>query len=322
MSKIKLSLLVLLMSFFFVGATCSKIPQSKPVTTEQKEIEEKKKQVEETLDKIGKKDELQKAQAAGLAQGVNYSLNQITNPTVEVKTAITLNDRIMSILGSPKMDETKKIKEIVDLLNSRVEDEKKKGESLLDTKDKEISKLQKEKEKLLQEHDSEIAELSEQARIAAENADAKQQTLNAMGGWFGLNAVFWGIKKFFFTALTFIIVFVVLFIILRVLSTINPIAAAAFAFFDMIGSLVVSTFKALTPKAFEISRLVSEDKFNEYKRPLVKIIDTIQGFKFDQDKNPEKVITIQSILDEFEREMDKPEKDLIKKILKELNWKN
>lgn len=321
MTKLKLSLLVLFMSFFFVGATCSKIPASKPVTTEQKNLEEKQKQADETLEKIGKKEDLQKAQAAGLAQGVNYSLNQITNPTVEVKTAITLNDRIMSILGSPKMDETKKIKEIVDLLNSRVEDEAKKGESLLTSKDKEITKLQKDKDNLQKEYDDQLFELSEQAKIAAENADAKQQSLDAMGGWFGLNAVWWGLKKFFFTSLTFIIVFVIFFIILRILSTVNPIAAAAFAFFDMIGSLVVSTFKALTPKAFEMSKLVSSDKFEEYKSPLIKIIDIIQDFKVEQEKEPSKIITIQAILDEFDREMDRPEKDLIKTILRQLNWK-
>lgn len=309
------------LSFFFLGATCTKVPVTVPNKDQQSKVEEKKKDAEETLDKIGKKEELQRAQAAGLAQGVNYSLNQLTNPPVEVKTAITLNDRIMSILGSPKMDETKKIKEIVDLLNSKVEDEKKKGESLLEIKDKEITKLQKEKEKLQKEYDEQILDLTEQARVAAENADAKQQTIDAMGGWFGLSAVWWGLKKFFFTSMTFIIVFVILFIILRVLSTVNPIAAAAFAFFDMIGSLIVSTFKTLTPKAFEMSKLVSEEKFNEYRSPLIKIIDIIQEFKIDQEKDPTKIFSIQSILDEFDREMDKPEKDLVKKILKELNWK-
>lgn len=316
----KIFVLVFL-SFFFLGATCTKVPVSGPNTEQQSKVEEKKKDAEETLDKIGKKEDLQKAQAAGLAQGVNYSLGQITNPPVEVKTAITLNDRIMSILGSPKMDETKKIKEIVDLLNSKVEDEKKKGESLLESKDKEITKLQKEKEKLQKEYDEQIDELSEQARVAAENADAKQQTIDAMGGWFGLSAVWWGLKKFFFTSLTFIVVFVILFIILRVLSTVNPIAAAAFAIFDMIGSLVVSTFKALTPKAFEMSKLVSAEQFDQYRSPLIKIIDIVQEYKVQQEQKPDKVITIQDILDEFDREMDKPEKDLVKKILKDLNWK-
>lgn len=312
--------LLVFLSFFFLGATCSKVPVNQPNKEQQNIVDDKKKEAEETLDKIGKKEELQKAQAAGLAQGVNYSLNQITNPTVEVKTAITLNDRIMSILGSPKMDETKKIKEIVDLLNSKVEDEKKKGESLLESKDKEITKLQKEKEKLQKEYDDQIFELTEQARLAAENADAKQQTLDSLGGWFGLNAVMWGLKKFFFTSLTFIIVFAIIFLILRVLSTVNPIAGAAFAIFDMIGSLVVSTFKALTPKAFEMSKLVSTEKFNEYRSPLIKIIDIIQSFKYEQEKYPEKIISIQHILDEFDREMDRPEKDLVKKILKEMNW--
>ena len=316
----KIFVLVFL-SFFFLGATCSKVPVTPPNKDQQSRVEEKKKDAEETLDKIGKKEELQKAQAAGLAQGVNYSLGQITNPPIEVKTAITLNDRIMSILGSPKMDETKKIREIVDLLNSKVEDEKKKGESLLESKDKEITKLQKEKEKLQKEYDEQILDLTEQARVAAENADAKQQTIDAMGGWFGLNAVWWGLKKFFFTSMTFIIVFAIIFIILRVLSTVNPIAGAAFAIFDMIGSLIISTFKALTPKAFEISRLVSAETFDQFRSPLVKIIDIIQEYKIEQEKYPDKVITIQSLLDEFDREMDKPEKDLVKKILKDLNWK-
>lgn len=317
MSKI---FVLVFLSFFFLGATCTKVPVTGPNKEQQNQVEQKKKEAEETLDKIGKKEELQKAQAAGLAQGVNYSLGQITNPPVEVKTAITLNDRIMSILGSPKMDETKKIKEIVDLLNSKVEDEKKKGESLLESKDKEISKLQKEKEKLQKEYDEQINELTEQARIAAENADAKQQTIDAMGGWFGLNAIIWGAKKFFFTSLTFIMVFVVIFLVLRVLSTVNPIAGAAFAVFDMIGSLIVSTFKMLTPKAFEMSKLVSSEKFDQYRSPLVKIIDIVQEFKVEQEKHPEKTISIQDILDEFDREMDKPEKDLVKKILKEMNW--
>lgn len=316
----KIFVLVFL-SFFFLGATCSKVPVTPPNKDQQSRVEEKKKDAEETLDKIGKKEELQKAQAAGLAQGVNYSLGQITNPPIEVKTAITLNDRIMNILGSPKMDETKKIREIVDLLNSKVEDEKKKGESLLESKDKEITKLQKEKEKLQKEYDEQILDLTEQARVAAENADAKQQTIDAMGGWFGLNAVWWGLKKFFFTSMTFIIVFAIIFIILRVLSTVNPIAGAAFAIFDMIGSLIISTFKALTPKAFEISKLVSTETFDQFRSPLVKIIDIIQEYKIEQEKYPDKVITIQSLLDEFDREMDKPEKDLVKKILKDLNWK-
>ena len=321
MNKLKLSFTLVFLSFFLVGATCSKVPVTSSVTTEQKDIENKKKEAEETLDKIDKKNELQKVQAATFAQGVNYSLNQITNPPVEVKTAITLNDRIMSILGSPKMDETKKMKEIVDLLNSKVEDEKNKGESLLNSKDKEITKLQKEKAKLQEEYDNQIFELTEQAKLAAESADAKQQTIDSMGGWFGLNAVFWGLKKFFFTSLTFIVVFAILFILLRVLSAVNPIAGAAFAIFNMFGSLVVSGIKTLTPKAFELTHLVPLEQKEKFKAPLIKIVDVIQEAKDKLRDNPERVFSVKDLLDKFDREFDQKEKELINEILKELNWK-
>ena len=138
---------------------------------------------------------------------------------------------------------------------------------------------------------------------------------------FGLNAVFWGLKKFVFSTLTAIIIFSVIFIILRLLATINPIAAAAFSIFDMFGSLVISLFKGLTPKAFEMSNLVSKQKFDEYKTPLIKIIDVIQDIKMKQRENPEKEFDVQTILTQLEKDMDSHEKDLIDGILKELKWK-
>jgi len=89
----------------------------------------------------------------------------------------------------------------------------------------------------------------------------------------------------------------------------------------MVGSLIISIFKGLTPKAFEISNLVSKNKFDEYKEPLVKIIDVIQEFKIKQEENPDKSFKIQNILDQLDRDMNKQEKDLINKILQDLKWK-
>jgi hypothetical protein len=141
-----------------------------------------------------------------------------------------------------------------------------------------------------------------------------------MGGMFGLNAVFWGLKKFFFSALTTIIIFIIIFTILRILATINPIAAAAFSIFNLFGSVLIAAVKTLTPKAFEMCGFSTKSKIDEYKSPLVKIIDVIQEFKVDATRNPYKNFTVQNILNQLDKDMDKPEKDLIDDILKEQKW--
>ena len=141
-----------------------------------------------------------------------------------------------------------------------------------------------------------------------------------MSGMFGLNAVFWGLKKFVISALTTIIVFVVVFVILRLLATVHPAAAAAFSIFNMLGSMFVSIIKALTPKAFELSNLISKDKVEEFKSPLVKIVDVIQELKEKQKEFPDRVYPVTEALKRFDKEMDSKEKDLIDDILKEQKW--
>ncbi len=181
--------------------------------------------------------------------------------------------------------------------------------------------MQKEKVELNEKYDDQLWELTDKAKQISKEADQNKATLDTMSGMFGLNAVFWGIKKFFFSALTAIIIFVVVFIILRLLAMINPAAAALFSVFDMLGSVIVSIIKGLTPKAFEISNLVSKEKLDECKTPLIKIIDVIQDVKNKQKENPNRSFGIQDVLDQLDRDMDRPEKDLIDRILKELKWK-
>ena len=132
--------------------------------------------------------------------------------------------------------------------------------------------------------------------------------------------MFWGLKKFFISALTTIVVFVVIFVILRLLATVNPAAAAAFSIFNMLGSIFVSIIKSLTPKAFELSNLVSKDKLEEFKSPLVKIVDIIQELKEKQKEFPDRVYPVSEALKRFDKEMDSKEKDLIDDILKEQKW--
>ena len=299
----------------------STVKPSKQIDDNQKVIAKEEKKVENTIVEIEKNDKNKRIQTSTLAQGIQHSLNQVTNPPIQVDTAKALNERVVSIVGSPHIDEIKRIKATVDLLNSAVEEERKKGQELLSQRDEIINKLQKEKAELNEKYDDEIWQLTDKAKQVAKEADQNKATLDTMSGMFGLNAVFWGLKKFFFSALTAITIFVVIFIVLRVLATINPAAAAAFSIFNILGSTIISILKALTPKAFEMSNFTSKDKVDEYKSPLIKIVDVIQELKEKQKDSPDRSYNLDEILKRFDKEMDNGEKSLIDNLLKELKWR-
>jgi hypothetical protein len=312
-------LLILFMGLLLSGCF-STIKPAKQIDDNQKAIAKEEKKVDATVVEIEKNDKGKKIQTSTLAQGIQYSLNQVTNPPIQVDTAKSLNERVVSIVGSPHIDEINRIRATVDLLNSAVEEERKKGLELLAKRDELINKLQKEKVDLSEQYDDQLWQLTDKAKEVAKEADQNKAVLDTMSGMFGLNAVFWGLKKFFFSALTAIVVFLIIFVVLRVLAMVNPAAAAIFSVFDMMGSLIVSIVRSLTPKAFDMSGFVSKQKFEQYKAPLVKIIDIIQDAKTKQKENPDKIFNVQNILDELDRDMDKPEKDLVDNILKELKW--
>lgn len=303
-------------------AGCSSIiSPGKQVDSAQKALINQEKKIEKTVTAIDKNEEAKKTQTAALAAGVNMSLGQITNPPIQVKTAQKLNDRIVSIVGSPNLDDLQKMQQIVDFLNSEVEKEKKKGSSLLAEKDKEITKLQKGSSALSEQYDKQITDLNEKMKVIAKSSDEKEAVINQMSGFFGLNAVFWGIKKFITTSLTAIIVFLVIFLILRLLSTVNPIAAAIFAVFDVIGSGIVSLIKLVTPKALNMTNLVSSEKMSEVKGVLIKMVDSIQELKVKQKDNPDKQYKLEDVLSRFKEDFDQSEKDIVEGILKEQKWK-
>ena len=311
----------LLIFAIFLSGCFSTIKPSKQIDDNQKVIAKEEKKVDNTLVEIEKNDKGKKIQTSALAQGIQYSLNQVTNPPVQVDTAKSLNERVVSIVGSPHIDEINRIKATVDLLNSAVEEERKKGLELLAQRDEMINKLQKEKVELNEKYDDQLWQMTDEAKKIAKESDEKQATLDAMGGMFGLNAVMWGLKKFVFSALTGIIIFGVIFLILRILAAVNPIAGAAFSIFNMFGSMALSLIKGLTPKAFEMANFAPKDTVDEYKSPLVKIVDIIQELKEKQKDSPDKTYPLKDLLVRFEKEFDSHEKDLIDDILKELKWR-
>jgi septal ring factor EnvC (AmiA/AmiB activator) len=316
MSKF-LSLIVF--SLFLIGCTTT-IKPGQQVTTAQDAVAKQEKKIDQTYDDLVKNDKHKRVQTSVLAQGIQYSLQQVTNAPIQVETAKNLNERVISIVGSPHLDEIKRIKATIDLLNSSLAEERKKGEELLGQRDTVIDKLQKEKSELKDKYDDQLWQMTDKAKEVAKESDAKQATIDSMSGMFGLNAVFWGLKKFFFSCLTAIIIFVVVFALLRILASVHPAAGAAFSIFNMIGSGLLSLVKTLTPKAFELANFASKDKVDEYKSPLTKIVDVIQELKEKQKESPDKIYPLNEVLKRFDKEMDSTEKDLIDDILKEQKW--
>ena len=311
--------IIIFISLFFIS--CSTVKPTKQVSTSQDTVAKQTKKIDDAYDDLVKNENNKRVQTSVLAQGIQHSLLQVSNPPVQVETAKVLNERVVSIVGTPHIDEIKRIKATVDLLNSQLIEERKKGETLLTQRDEVINSLQKQKEELKTNYDDQLWKMTEEAKKVAKESDAKQATLDSMSGMFGLNAVFWGLKKFFFSALTFIVIFGVIFLILRVLATINPAAGAAFAIFNMIGSTLLSMIKVVTPKAFEMANFTSSTEHGMYKQTLMKIVDVIQDYKIEQKKNPKKLISIDTILTTLKGDMDQSEKDLIDKLLVDLNWK-
>ena len=307
--------------FALLLAGCTtKIVPGQQVSTAQDAVAKQEKKIDQTYDDLVKNDKSKRVQTSVLAQGIQYSLQQVTNAPIQVETAKNLNERVISIVGSPHLDEIKRIKATIDLLNSSLDEERKKGEELLGQRDTIIDKLQKEKSELKDKYDDQLWQMTDKAKEVAKESDAKQATIDSMSGMFGLNAVFWGLKKFFFSCLTAIIIFVVVFALLRILASVHPAAGAAFSIFNMIGSGILSLVKGLTPKAFELANFASKDKVDEYKSPLTKIVDVIQELKEKQKESPDRVYPLTEVLKRFDKEMDSTEKDLIDDILKEQKW--
>jgi uncharacterized coiled-coil DUF342 family protein len=308
-----------LFALLLAGCT-TKIVPGQQVSTAQDAVAKQEKKIDQTYDDLVKNDKSKRVQTSVLAQGIQYSLQQVTNAPIQVETAKNLNERVISIVGSPHLDEIKRIKATIDLLNSSLAEERKKGEELLGQRDTVIDKLQKEKNELKDKYDDQLWQMTDKAKEVAKESDAKQATIDSMSGMFGLNAVFWGLKKFFFSCLTAIIIFVVVFALLRILASVHPAAGAAFSIFNMIGSGILSLVKGLTPKAFEMANFASKDKVDEYKSPLTKIVDVIQELKEKQKESPDKIYPLSYVLKRFDKEMDSTEKDLIDDILKEQKW--
>ena len=310
---------ILILCLILTG--CAILKPTKQIDTNQSKINKEQQKIASISKEIDSNKDEKIKQSSIYAYGVSYSLGQIEQPSIEVITASKLNDRVISIVGAPDLKESERIKKTIDLLNSEIQSERLKGEKLLIEKDKEIFSLQKAQKDLEKKYEQQIENTINEAKKSAKNADEANTTLNSMSGMLGLNAIFWGLKKFLIGSLTWITVFCIVFLVLRLLSATNPIAASIFSIFNVIGSSILSVLKNLTPKAFELSNFVRSEEKTKYKNTLVKIVDAIQEFKEDIKRDPKKEYSLIEILNKLNADMDQNEKDLIDEILIEQKWR-
>jgi len=275
-------------------------------------------QVQEAKDALSLNTKEKLNQVRSTAAGVDYALSKVTNPPVTVSVAKELNNRTTSIVGTPNVDELARMKQIVDDLTSQLEEEQKRGKKMLSEKDKEILGVQQETERLKKELSEKNDELKKTAETVAKTADEYKTTVDRVNSFFGLGGVIYGLKKFVASCLLFILIFGIIFLVLRILSNTNPIAKAAFMFFDMIGSVILNLIRGLMPNSISMSKLVDETKHNSYKNALYKIIDSVQEIKTDKsEQNP----TLNSLLDKLSKNMNDSDKQIVDDIKRELRWK-
>lgn len=257
------------------------------------------------------KNDGEKLQAVStLAAGTDYSLKSVTNPPVQVKTALDFNSRILSITGNPNVDELNKIKQITDLLNSEIEKEKLKGVKLLKDKDEEILSLQTREKEIKDKYETQIKGLETQATQVAKKADALQVTVDEVNSWMGLGGVMYGLKRFVTVGVTGILIFLVLFMVLRFAAATNPIAGAIFSIVEHLVATIINILKGIAPKALEFSRHIELPTFNRYKDTLDTVVDTLESLKTIQKRSNSQV-TLNDVLVELDKNMDSNEKILI-----------
>jgi len=273
-------------------------------------IDATKNKIVNTEKQLSKNTDEKMLEIAVLASGTDYSLKKVTNPPVEVKTAIDINGRVINIAGNPNLDELNKIKQIIDLLNSEVSKEHVRGEKLLSDKDSEIIGLQQQRVEIQNKYEGQIDTLKVQATEVAKKADKLQGVVNEVNSWFGLGGIVYGAKRFVSTALVAIIIFGVLFVALRFFAAMNPIAGAIFSIFEHFASYAISLIKGIFPNSLSFSNHIELPIFNRYKNTLDNVVDTLYELQKLQ-KSGGKQYTLDDVFNELDKNLNDPDKKLI-----------
>jgi len=187
-------------------------------------------------------------QISELSFGTGYALNKATNTEPAIVIAKDLNQRIETIAGLPDIQKQKAMMEMVEnLLSNNIA-----GKIQLEQKDKDIQALQSEEALLVKSKQKEVDKLTELAKTTALQSDTKTQQLGEYKKWFGLGAIFLGVKQLLVTSIWFIVGFCIVFLILRALAASNPIAGVIFGIFESIVASIIHCLHVLVPKGVEV----------------------------------------------------------------------
>lgn len=282
-------------------------------TTNQDKVQKTKDALTLTREALAKNDGNKLEAVATLAAGTEHSLKSVTNPPVQVKTAIDLNARILSITGNPSLDELNKIQKITDLLNSEIQKERQRGEQLLKEKDFEIMSLQNKSKEIKNVYETQIKGLETQAMQVAKKADGLQVIVDQVNSWMGLGGVVYGIKRFVTIGVTSILIFLICFMVLRFLAKSHPIVGAIFSIIEYIAAFFINIIKGIAPKAMQFSNHIELPTFSKYKNTLDSMVDTIESLKTIQKKTNVQ-LTLNELLVELDKNLNAPEKILIEEL--------
>lgn len=281
----------------------------------------------ESLISYNLKDKLE--QAANLNYGVGYALSKEENPSKAVEVAIDLNSRAASLTGIPTIEEMNNMKKMIDDLTSQLQTERAHGAQALAEKDNKIQTIQNESKVLMIAKDKEIQKYMKMAQEIALKADAIQSKLDDMDSFFGLGAIWYGIKKLVVSLAWFLGIGFVLYVILRFAAMSNPIAGSIFSIFSLIGSWFVHIIQILVPKAVETAGYIGMGITNEYKSVMTKIIDCIETVKRQQKvistvvtpSSPTSPINVlDSLNNELAKSLNSNEKLLVSKIKQDIGY--
>lgn len=259
-------------------------------------------------------------QLASIHYGVEYALSKESDPSRNIEVARDLNNRAMSLSGTPTLDEIKRMRQMIDDLTSQLNMERERGRKTLEQKDAEINGLQLETKALVEAKNLEIQKYMKIAADTAAKADSIQEELNKMDRFMGLGAVFYGLKKFFIGSMWIIGIGSILYLILRFASMSNPIAASIFSIFDQVMSWFIHLIGALAPKALNVAGQVSATVAEKYKKTMAKMVDNIETLKIMQKKDPSKKYTIDEFLVELDKAFNEDEKKMVDAIKRDIGY--
>lgn len=313
-------------SALYLSVSCTSIGNGKAVKVQEKAADK----ITLLQNKIDENSAAKLEQAAVFAAGTDYALNKVQDPPKEVEVAKDMNQRVMSITGTPVIDELKRIYSIVDGLLSQLKLEKDVAKASLNVKDQEISKLQSEGKDLEKSLKLEIEKYKKANMDLARQADAVSNEFgefkSSMNSWFGLGAIGYGLKTLIIRLAWIIGGFGLIFIVLRIFAASNPIVGAIFSVFEAIASLAINTIKGLVPGSVKFANLVPVGMFNEYKNVVEKMVDKIEMLSSHEKEvsktlSQQKMYTLQDLKQEFSKEFGDTDKKLIETVKENLSWK-